>query len=165
MGERVEESAIESKVATERSLSDAWIVGSDGSTGAEHAVSWALTHAVGRAPSLHVLRAWHLPPIAGVEFGVGPLDDMEPPEAHPGLGELAADAVHAGLSVTSEVRYGGAARLLLDTSEDAALLVVGSRGHGGFTGLLLGSVGHEVVVGARCPVMVVPRRAHPEHTT
>ena len=93
--------------------------------------------------------------MAGAEFGVSPIVDMEPAEAHPGLDELAADAVEAGLTVTSEVRYGGASRLLLETSEDGALLVVGSRGLGGFRRLLLGSVSHQCATHARRPVVVV----------
>lgn len=140
---------------TEPDRSQTWIVASDGSTGAEDAVHWALTQALGRAPSVHVIRAWHLPPIAGAEFGLGPIADMEPPEAHPGLDALAAGATSAGLEVTSEVRYGGASRVLLDASEDAALLVVGSRGHGGFRRLLLGSVSHQCATHARSPIVVV----------
>lgn len=150
---------MESNTAPGAVRAEMWIVGSDGSPGAAHAVEWTLAQAVGRAKSVHVVRAWHLPPIAGAEFGVGPLTDMEPSEALPDLETLAQEAVDAGLEVTSEVRYGGAARVLLDDSAEAALLVVGSRGLGGFRRLLLGSVSQQCATHARGPVVVVPGSA------
>lgn len=141
------------------SPSRTWVVGSDGSAGAEYALRWALAQAVGRARSLHVVRAWQLPTMGAEQFGVGPFADMEPTEAHPGLGALAADAAGADLEVTSEVTYGGASHMLLESGEGAALLVVGSRGLGGFRRLLLGSVSHQCATHAHGPVVVVRRPA------
>ncbi|CCW11694.1 universal stress protein family [Rhodococcus aetherivorans] len=60
-----------------------------------------------------------------------------------------------GVSVQELVRRGGAARVLLDESRDAQFLVVGSRGHGGFSGLLLGSVSAACAEHAHCPVLVI----------
>jgi nucleotide-binding universal stress UspA family protein len=54
-----------------------------------------------------------------------------------------------------EVREGGAARVLIEASRGATMLVVGSRGHGGFTGLLLGSVSSNVAEHAPCPVLII----------
>lgn len=144
-----------SNPSVDTSRSHTWVVGSDGSAGAEHALRWGFAHAVNRATSLHVVRAWHLPAMAGEYLGVGPLSEMEPVEAHADLDILAADAASAGLEVTSEVLYGGATRVLLESAEGAALLVVGSRGLGGFRRLLLGSVSHQCATHAHGPVVVV----------
>ena len=60
-----------------------------------------------------------------------------------------------GNGVSQRVVRGHPAQVLLDAAEDAALLVVGSRGRGGFTGMLLGSVSQHVIARAACPVVVV----------
>ena len=78
----------------------------------------------------------------------------------PSLGRRAAGAVFgdqrpAGLKLELQVREGGAAKVLLGASEGADMLVVGSRGHGGFAGLLLGSVSANVAEHASCPVFIV----------
>lgn len=57
--------------------------------------------------------------------------------------------------LVTTVREGHASTVLLEVSEDADMLIVGSRGHGGFAGLLLGSVSAAVAEHARCPVLVV----------
>jgi len=68
--------------------------------------------------------------------------------------EDAGDAA-AGLDVESVVREGAPAGVLLDEAQDAELLVVGSRGLGGFRGLLLGSVSQQCTHHAPCPVVIV----------
>ena len=75
--------------------------------------------------------------------------------------KILADAISAavdpasGVSVQGRVVEGNAAQVLLDASDGAELLVVGSRGHGGFTEALLGSVSQHCVHYARCPVVVI----------
>jgi nucleotide-binding universal stress UspA family protein len=59
------------------------------------------------------------------------------------------------VKVKTQVVNGNAAKVLIDSSPDADLLVVGSRGHGGFAGMLLGSVSQHVAAHANCPVVVV----------
>jgi nucleotide-binding universal stress UspA family protein len=58
-------------------------------------------------------------------------------------------------SVTERTVQGHPAQALVDASDGAELLVVGSRGHGGFTGMLLGSVSGQVLAHARCPTVIV----------
>lgn len=67
----------------------------------------------------------------------------------------AGPASHS-VMITQEVVEGHPAKVLVDMVSDSDLLVIGSRGHGGFAGSLLGSVSHHVVAHARCPVVVVP---------
>lgn len=64
------------------------------------------------------------------------------------------------VTITKTVVAGHAAQVLLDQAHQADLLVVGSRGHGGFVGLLLGSVGQHLVTHAHCPTVVVPTPDH-----
>src|SRR5699024_12360012 len=58
--------------------------------------------------------------------------------------------------VTVVVKPGSPAQVLIDASESASMVVVGSRGHGGFVGMVLGSVGRAVAAPAKCPVAVAP---------
>ena len=75
------------------------------------------------------------------------------------LADTVRDALGAEAPVEQFVVQGHPAQALVDRSDQARLIVVGSRGRGGFTGLLLGSVSQHVVSHARCPVVVMPRNA------
>lgn len=66
-----------------------------------------------------------------------------------------AGALPPGVKIQPTVRQGNAAQVLLEDAKGAELLVVGSRGHGGFTEALLGSVGQHCVHHATCPVVVI----------
>ena len=68
---------------------------------------------------------------------------------------LAEDDIDSSVTVTRTVRRGRAADTLIVAGESAAMLVVGSRGRGGFRGLLLGSVSQQIVHHAACPVVIV----------
>jgi nucleotide-binding universal stress UspA family protein len=141
------------------------VVGVDGSPASKVALAWAVRQAEETHASVEAVIAWHYPvTVAGAPFApIGPL------EGGSGYGDSAAkvlsDAVretvdqHGPVTVTSTVREGNAARVLLDASEGADLLVVGNRGHGGFAEALLGSVSEACVHHARCPVVIVRDRA------
>ena len=136
------------------------VVGVDGSEGSIRALRFALEEARVRDVELRVVHAWHIPPaIYGsgwVPTGVD-LDEYRK-LAETSLARTLSDggADDAGLAVTPMLHEGDAVDVLCAEAAHADLLVVGSRGLGGFRGLLLGSVSQQVVHHAPCPVVVVP---------
>ncbi|MFW8745075.1 universal stress protein [Mesorhizobium japonicum] len=130
------------------------VVGIDGS---EHSID-ALRQAHRMADALHadirVVAAWEWPfmydPTATPHYS--PAKEAKR-EVRSALDEVLG--VRGAEAVPVEVVHGSAAKALIDASENAAMLVVGSRGHGGFAGLLLGSVSAAVAEHAHCPVLVV----------
>jgi nucleotide-binding universal stress UspA family protein len=136
------------------------VVGVDGSEAGRDALQWAVDEARRRNATLEVVHAWHQPASTTYEFSGGmDLGLME--EIARGVLGAAVDSVDAsGLpAVEWKVLMGGAAEILVEEAKGAALLVVGSRGRGGFTGLLLGSVSQQVSHHAPCPVVIIPRAA------
>lgn len=135
------------------------VVGIDGSASALNATRWAAREAVRRKAGLRLLHACHPPatnprsPIslprgyadALVEYGENWLEDAR----------NAATDVVPGLAVETVTTMGNPAVDLLAASESAQLLVLGTRGLGGFSSLLVGSVAVAVAARARCPVIVV----------
>jgi len=132
------------------------VVGVDGSDHSRRALAWAIGEARARQAALVAVHAWHLP--AAAASYAGPLVDPKllEEEAAKALADALASADAHGVEVEQRVVRGGPAAALLDAAADADLLVVGSRGHGGFAGLLLGSVSQQVCHHAACPVVVVP---------
>ncbi|HTT87423.1 MAG TPA: universal stress protein [Acidimicrobiales bacterium] len=132
------------------------VVGVDGSDSSRQALRWALHQATVTGAALRVVTCWDYP----VSYGWTPpnLCDFNPePDVHRVLDELVDAVVPADSPVQVErvVLRGHPAQCMVDQAAGAALLVVGTRGHGGFTGLLLGSVGEYCVTHAPCPVVVV----------
>jgi nucleotide-binding universal stress UspA family protein len=136
------------------------VVGVDGSPGSLHALSWAGREARLRDATLEVVVAWTYP-IPVLLFPVAP----DPPdvktlrkEAHElverALAKVADDV--SGIDVERRVVEGSAPEVLMNKAKEADLLVLGSRGLGGFRGLLLGSVSQQCALHATCPVVVVP---------
>jgi nucleotide-binding universal stress UspA family protein len=136
------------------------VVGVDGSEGSLRALRWAAEEARLRDAVLEAVAVWHVPVLSTIPaFGVMPSADEMTEQARAGLIELLQDegiTSGDGLTVLETVAQGSAAGVLVDLAADADLLVVGSRGHGGFSGLLLGSVSQATVTHSRCPVVIVP---------
>jgi nucleotide-binding universal stress UspA family protein len=131
------------------------VVGVDGSEPSRAALRWAIDYAALVGAPVEAVMAWSYP----VNYGVAGLPTDWSPEADAlaVLDQTVASVTDA--VITKRVIEGNASQVLLDETKDAQLLVVGSRGHGGFAGLLLGSVSANCAEHARCPVLVVPGKA------
>jgi nucleotide-binding universal stress UspA family protein len=137
------------------------IVGVDGSGHSQRALEWAAREAALRQTSLTVLTVYQA--LAGWAGGpvVYPGDESDAERAR-ALGQAETDkaleAAGSGrpVGVTVRVAIGLPAQELLSAADDADMIVVGSRGAGGFARLLLGSVSTQVVHHASCPVVVIP---------
>jgi nucleotide-binding universal stress UspA family protein len=141
------------------------IVGVDHSTGAKEALRFAFEEAQLRQATLRAVHAWQFGYIGapGIEGSV-PVLGAELHE-HRGAAEAALDATVreaipdvGDVDIERRVVEGAAAAVLVQESRGADLLVVGSRGHGGFAQLLLGSVSQQCAHHAECPVVVVRPR-------
>lgn len=138
------------------------VVGIDDSEPSDRAVDAAAEVAELEGAPLHVVRVAHVASMeawAYAETTKGGTDETHAvrEEAEQSL-RHAADrvrAAHPGVAVTTEVLYGDPGETLANLGSTAGLVVVGSRGRGGFAGMLLGSVSHRVIHSATCPVMVV----------
>jgi nucleotide-binding universal stress UspA family protein len=140
------------------------VVGVDGSPSAGAALAAAIGRATEAGAALRIVCAWR--PTAPGDWereywlAVGPGTDPDE-TARKAAERVVADAAEAvrrlapDLTVETSVRGGDAAAVVLDAAGDAGLVVVGARGRGSLASLLLGSVSHGVVHGARCPVMIV----------
>ena len=134
------------------------VVGVDGSPGALAALRFALEEARLRKASVTAVFAWSIPFVADVPSGLLPelLSDFRA-DAERLLEEAIAEAGDpGGVEIGRLVVDAPAGRALLEAARGADLLVVGSRGRGGFTGLLLGSVSQQCTQHATCPVVIVP---------
>jgi nucleotide-binding universal stress UspA family protein len=137
------------------------VVGVDGSDCARKALARAASEAGLRGARLRIVCAWEVPP-AVYAGGLAPAIDQETIDgfrenAETVVREAVADAERAepGVPCQGETVEGQPAEVLVREAEDASLIVVGNRGRGGFTSLLLGSVSQQVVHHAACPVLVV----------
>jgi nucleotide-binding universal stress UspA family protein len=138
------------------------VVGVDGSTGSQRALEWAAREAALKHAPLTVLTVHQVMASAWTGLPVTYPADAEAQEiarkaAEEEVAKLLSELGDAQpASVTVKAVNGLIAQELVTASRDADLLVVGSRGAGGFASLVLGSVSSQVVSHAACPVVVVP---------
>jgi nucleotide-binding universal stress UspA family protein len=135
------------------------LVGVDGSPSSRKALTWAAAEAADHGADLVVLNVWEhtLPPPAGSVS----VSEHYVPEPSQRTAESLLEEIKEVLGedpplvVQPRVQQGNPAKVLIEQSAAADLLVVGTRGHGGFLGLVLGSVSQHVAAYAKCPVTVV----------
>lgn len=135
------------------------MVGVDGSPSSHKALQWAASEAADHRAELVVVNVWEH---SLVVPGGGPsVSEHELPDPNHHTAEDLLTQIKGVLGEDPQVRVqpvvkqGNPAKVLIEQSEDAQLLVVGTRGHGGFRGLVLGSVSQHVAAYAHCPVTVV----------
>lgn len=137
-----------------------FVVGVDGSETALHALRWAAGLARTVGASIEVVTAYQYTPVGIGSPWIAPIPSISDTELRDAASQVLDTAVERAdaQDVVGErtVTTGSAAIRLRERAQDAGLLVVGSRGHGGFTGLLLGSVSRSCLTHAPRPVAVVP---------
>lgn len=151
------------------------VVGVDGSAGSDAALRWAVAEARLRGSSLRVVHAYRAPSASLMEAGLGaPVGTIAVPPVLPEEGEQIRQAAdeHALAVIDGAVRRvgdgveeleiervaaeGPPTQSLIESARDAELLVLGSRGRGGFLGLLLGSVSQQCAQHPPCPLVILP---------
>jgi|SRR5699024_2899385 len=140
------------------------VVGVDGSEGARRALEWAIREARTHEAALDVISAWTLPADWAQGYNPELMADLETESQRVGTKTRAEVEEVVGTHdlpewLTITTQEGPPAAILLERAEQADLIVVGSRGRGGFARMLLGSVSSAVVHHAPCPVVVIPARS------
>lgn len=136
------------------------VVGVDGSAQSVAALRWAARYAAATGAVLRAVMAWHYPS-AAAQPPVGVTLASVRSETEAVMQKALDDAVAQAFGdqpvggLETRISYGHPAEVLIDASKEADLLVVGSSGHGAFTGMLVGSVSIHCVTSAFCPVTVV----------
>jgi nucleotide-binding universal stress UspA family protein len=142
------------------------VAGVDGSPSSLVALQWAVRQAGLTGGSVEAVMAWQYPATM-TGYGWAPIAVVEPGEYEENAQKALAEAVAAvdtgdrDVAISTCLRNGNPAQVLIDAAAGADLLVVGSRGHGGFTEMLLGSVSMHCVHHAPCPVTVIRPAGRP----
>lgn len=133
------------------------VVGVDGSPSSIDALVWAINEAHLRSAELTVVATWDA-------LETYTLEETDVPDEY--FKERARERLRTAIEaakartpmhpvIHARVKRGHAAEVLIEASRDAELLAIGNRGHGGFVGMMLGSISHHCVAHATCPVVVV----------
>jgi nucleotide-binding universal stress UspA family protein len=131
------------------------VVGIDGSDASLEALEWAARQAELTGANLEIVMTWDWPMTYGwavpIPEGYDPEQDVQK-----ALEKVQADlgVKHPDIEIAARVLRGHPAQLLVEESKGADLLVVGSRGHGEFVGMVIGSVSEYCATNAHCPVLV-----------
>lgn len=153
-----------SSPGSESNRAQKWVVGVDGSECSRHAALWASANIENRANELQLASAWSMP----VSMTTNPMMPITTASTIDALEEAALTTVSdlarslsptVSVPITTSVGQSGAASLLLDAAHHSDLVVVGSRGRGGFSRLLLGSTSTQCATHSSSPVAVIPLTA------
>ncbi len=131
------------------------VVGVDGSIEGRRALNWALDEAVAHGMKLLLVSGIDLGMAGADPYGGGYVLNELQAAGRAALDEAELLAQARGVATERRLETGSPSYALIEASKGANLLVVGCRGHGGFTGMLLGSVSTACVHHAHCPVVVV----------
>jgi nucleotide-binding universal stress UspA family protein len=141
------------------------VVGVDGSSHSKSALRWAITQARLSGATVEAVTAWQDPGMVGYAFGGVPTMysavESIATITEKVLAETIAEVLgeqDRAVEVRTRVVHGRPAPTLLEAAIGAEMMVLGSRGHGAFAGMLLGSVSQHCVQHAPCPVLVVPEQ-------
>jgi nucleotide-binding universal stress UspA family protein len=144
------------------------VVGVDGSPASIDALKWAIRYAQVTGGQVEAVTSWAVPDAGGAGLGAGfdavgvdwlaVATESQETSLFQALSETLPGG---GVSVKRTLIFDHPAHALLVAAEGADLLVVGSRGHGGFVGMLLGSVSAHVVAHAACPVLIIQHATGP----
>lgn len=134
------------------------VVGVDGSEASVDALRWAARQAMLTRADLEAVVAWHFPVLSG-DSPLSTVLDWHADALIAVDSLIKKSRLPESLSISCEVIEGHPSKVLIEAAAGADLLVVGSRGRGGFSEMLLGSVSEQVCAHAPCPVLVI------RHTT
>ena len=136
------------------------VVGVDGSAASRAAFRWAVRQAELTGATVQAMTAWQYP-VASGGYAWAPVAVLDSTDLQEAAEKTLTDEVsevvgtRTDITVRPQAVEGNPAQVLLEAAADADLLVVGSRGHGGFAGALLGSVSQHCVHHANCPVLII----------